>query len=1331
MLSRKSLYIAFAFACACLCLTPLTGFAYVPYGNYEVLRIKASSGESTLLLTKAGDLFIAGHVLANRTSITLNPSTKYNTFKNRDGVIVAAFDCNGGDLQLKGNVVADLGAPFYRDYAAVWHDGNGAIWAILTSYGELQLMGSLYENTDIDGGMPVVVQSPASATAAIGATVNFAVTATGRGPLEYLWRKDGYDLPGDRPYIVDAPTLTLQNVTDADAGQYSCRVLNGLGSVISQEATLTVNDPVITAQPVSQLAVNEGDGITLSVTAAGSEDLEYQWYFAGQPLADSTLVSGSRSPDLFIGPAGAGHGGAYYCEVTQYMKTIQNATATVTVSELPGGTTPVADSIILDFDPVYENTMNEQHMGYIHRANSFASDGFTVTGVVVTEKSGATRTLSASSVTIRKCDDDIFRMTWMGQNNPFSAATDRSLRVSVSYKETMSSPTYSTASFHSKISQRDENKTGVSITIWGPGISQHNVWRVHIGDYSHNSTDSGYGLHSCTKRYYLEKGQSYPINIEWLYNVYYPSGYSWHLSLDSTFLGIGSGDRDYYAGGGCVLHDPARLTGDHWYEASRPSGTATLYVSKIDFSPEIVPYQQKSSTYLSAPDPNLDKTYTANHTLNIPGAGPKTYTWHEPGALNPEGRFYFVANGMEQPVEFQGETARLRAIEPSGRMYGIRKGVGLSVSCTMTFNNGIWGNLVYTYTEPVHITPFTLDMVVDGNRDGILDFNIPEDREARFWANNDHDVYDWTDTNGPFSTSVKEYDDVEGYSNCEDKLINSPRDLEDFMRLRVRVIPGDLFYDKVIRPYAQSTDSSFRFYKDMGPLDVDYPPHIYTINSSQANANHQFTVLDTGYLYKAKGWPSFSTPYSSHLIEAADKGDGHLTYLAIYKNTQPVGKTSVRLDIDEITDFYDEYACSSHALGDASDPVCIRGNSPSTGADETYILHVHGWNMTDFDKKRFGETMYKRLWWRGYRGRFGIFNWPTAGSAFTMRHAITYNEGEYRAWMAGRSLEMTLRYLLRPYHEKLYLTAHSQGNVVAGNALRYYGEQDPNPPSGLLVDGYIAMQAALSTHYYQQDYPACPDNPAANPQGPPWTGYETPNVIAYYPSGEHFKDGNNNGIWDNNEDIFEDTNGNHVYNTGERQFYEGDDGWHTLPGAAGLRSSRTYLSPAVVKKACMNFYNFYNPVDWALTSPTYGWWKSNKAKPDGPFHGYSATHHFFRTVIELQIPLGEVYVKYQEPFSFDDSRYRIFSYGAESRSLPLGASPGVSVSDNGDILFNPSTELNLNNVANLLVGYDDTHPGHSKQFRGCIQEQNRFYYYVLNRFNIPQTYNRIRPETAP
>ncbi|MBI1853611.1 MAG: immunoglobulin domain-containing protein [Planctomycetes bacterium] len=87
---------------------------------------------------------------------------------------------------------------------------------------------------------PVITTQPMSVSADVGSTVMFGVVADG-GVLTYQWRKGGVDISGETN-----STLTLSNITGADAGSYDVVVSNGCDSATSNAAILTVtaNQPV-------------------------------------------------------------------------------------------------------------------------------------------------------------------------------------------------------------------------------------------------------------------------------------------------------------------------------------------------------------------------------------------------------------------------------------------------------------------------------------------------------------------------------------------------------------------------------------------------------------------------------------------------------------------------------------------------------------------------------------------------------------------------------------------------------------------------------------------------------------------------------------------------------------------------------------------------------------------------------------------------------------------------------------------------------------------------------------------------------------------------------
>ena len=89
--------------------------------------------------------------------------------------------------------------------------------------------------SDALGSAPAITTQPVSQTVRSGTTVTFTVAATGSPAPTYQWLRNGVNYPG-----ATANTLTLSNVQAQDAGTYSVRVSNNLGSVMSATVTLRV-----------------------------------------------------------------------------------------------------------------------------------------------------------------------------------------------------------------------------------------------------------------------------------------------------------------------------------------------------------------------------------------------------------------------------------------------------------------------------------------------------------------------------------------------------------------------------------------------------------------------------------------------------------------------------------------------------------------------------------------------------------------------------------------------------------------------------------------------------------------------------------------------------------------------------------------------------------------------------------------------------------------------------------------------------------------------------------------------------------------------------------
>ena len=82
-----------------------------------------------------------------------------------------------------------------------------------------------------------ITSSSGDVTADAGSDVTLTVTASGDpDDITYVWKKDGVIIPGETSY-----TLTLNDVSGDDIGQYECIPSNSVGSHNSSIIQVNVN----------------------------------------------------------------------------------------------------------------------------------------------------------------------------------------------------------------------------------------------------------------------------------------------------------------------------------------------------------------------------------------------------------------------------------------------------------------------------------------------------------------------------------------------------------------------------------------------------------------------------------------------------------------------------------------------------------------------------------------------------------------------------------------------------------------------------------------------------------------------------------------------------------------------------------------------------------------------------------------------------------------------------------------------------------------------------------------------------------------------------------
>lgn len=413
----------------------------------------------------------------------------------------------------------------------------------------------------------------------------------------------------------------------------------------------------------------------------------------------------------------------------------------------------------------------------------------------------------------------------------------------------------------------------------------------------------------------------------------------------------------------------------------------------------------------------------------------------------------------------------------------------------------------FMVSDEVRLTVVSTLSGVDADRDGTIDYAgklVPNaDRPFQFWLNDDADRGEGVDaTDEKVAGSIS--------TDSADTKVNSLRDLEDFVELRLR-------YSKSLLELADTVSIAFKKVTSGSPIvrlrhafsdpikdDADLQAKDERIGQFTLTDLSNFLVISPAAgrnltmdqfkkLMSASSDPGSETAFSSLIFEAVQAGVADLTF-EFKKGANVLGSFATALDLRQIGDFYDHYSVAygklmNADLTDWGDPKLTPIPTTATQRSATappvqarhakesddYILFVHGWRMKDWERVSFGETAYKRLWRQGYTGNFGMFSWPTEWADLDgnlgsnlLKSAMdsgNFNRSEEIAWNSATALKNLLVQLRAKTPGKLDLVAHSMGNIVASEALNLSGSQR-------VVDTYVASQAAISAQYYSAEYPS-------------------------------------------------------------------------------------------------------------------------------------------------------------------------------------------------------------------------------------------------------------------
>jgi len=366
-----------------------------------------------------------------------------------------------------------------------------------------------------------------------------------------------------------------------------------------------------------------------------------------------------------------------------------------------------------------------------------------------------------------------------------------------------------------------------------------------------------------------------------------------------------------------------------------------------------------------------------------------------------------------------------------------------------------------------------------------------EPHKGVLWVNNGND-----------GTGIGKDIDPEGQTSLENYSygqIRSQRNLENFFRLWIcglPQLPASQGYtvtlsmtpvsgNPAVNLYpAYESDGGTKYLTDtnvaalqlstvyvMGTPVIAYGTALGTISSTQS-----YTLPVDGY---------GNAVFTHFLFEGAGIGEGQLT-MTISQNGNTIAQTSTWLDMHDIKDFYDRAVVTNIISGPSSSwSSAIEteqyASSSALGSDTNLIVFVHGFNVENWNWLDDSDTVFKRLYWAGFRGHFATVKWPCQSG-----DPLLFDLSELDAYKASTGVTTYMNQLRSRFPGyRLNILAHSQGNAVVSEAIRN---------QGLQFDTYILTQGAVAASAYDVNAPT--DTTLLNAE----VGHPTPD---WQPMGYH------------------------------------------------------------------------------------------------------------------------------------------------------------------------------------------------------------------------------------
>ncbi len=220
---------------------------------------------------------------------------------------------------------------------------------------------------------PEITQQPIGGTLCVGDEITLQAKANGTDPLYYQWLFNGSNVSGTNISGEESQNVTIEEITEAQEGIYTCHVSNVCGYVITEDAEVIVNTPPLVTEQPEGIVVCEAEELQISFNHSGTEPISFEWYI----LETETLISSEAN--YYTDNTNPENSGSYYCVLTNTCGEISTDTIDISILALPQITThPTDESVCVgEFASMSIEALGAEPLNYLWYRNESSVSGQT------------------------------------------------------------------------------------------------------------------------------------------------------------------------------------------------------------------------------------------------------------------------------------------------------------------------------------------------------------------------------------------------------------------------------------------------------------------------------------------------------------------------------------------------------------------------------------------------------------------------------------------------------------------------------------------------------------------------------------------------------------------------------------------------------------------------------------------------------------------------------------------------------------------------------------------------------------------------------------------